>query len=212
MEQVRETDSQPAAGTRAHGRGPAAGAEIGGPIAASFGLVFVIVNSAALPGALRVGLIAVAALVAVAIIVLSLRLMRRWGGRGSGAGRGAASGLGGPADDPRGRSPFGAAFWIIVAVEPFLIVVGTRIVTGLFGDEFGVAWIALVVGVHFLPFARIFGLRRFLAMGAAIAALGVIGFCLGFSGWEAAIAVVSGVGSGAVLLAFGLWGVLQRRR
>jgi hypothetical protein len=65
-----------------------------------------------------------------------------------------------------------------------------------------VAWIAVVVGVHFFGFGRAFRLTRFHLLDTAMTALGVAGFVLTRVGAGAAvIGLVSGVLSGVALFA-----------
>jgi hypothetical protein len=66
----------------------------------------------------------------------------------------------------------------------------------------------LVVGAHFLPFAKVFGAPRFLPLAWTLIALGLIGGVLAVAVSPAAGTVVAGVLSGFVLLA----SVLPSRR
>ena len=78
-------------------------------------------------------------------------------------------------------------------------------------------WIALVVGLHFIPLSRLWpeGRRQILSIGVVMTALGLVGLALAFATHEQSlVALVSGVGSGAVLLGSSLtsalrtWGIL----
>ena len=69
-------------------------------------------------------------------------------------------------------------------------------------SEVAVAWIALVVGVHFVGLGRAFRLGRFHDLGAAMTALGIVGFVLdAFGAGAPTIGLVSGVLSGIALFA-----------
>lgn len=175
---------------------------IGSQIAGVFGTVFVSINSAGLPAAVRTVLIVVAGAALIAIIVLSVRVYRRGPGPDPKPG---------PGEETR-RSPFGWKYWVVVAIEAVALFGGTRILGGLGHPELGVAWVAVVVGTHFFALARIFGLARFHLLGALITACGLAGFVLRLVGEVAPIAVISGVVSGFVLLAFGLWAFAPVRR
>lgn len=68
-------------------------------------------------------------------------------------------------------------------------------------------WTALVVGVHFFPLARLFpeGRAQLTSIATLMTVLGVVGLVLAFTTHDAGlIAVVSGVGSGVVLLGWSL--------
>lgn len=67
-------------------------------------------------------------------------------------------------------------------------------------DRFTVAWIAVVVGMHFFGLGPIWRDSALYLVGAMVALLGLAGFVIGAAGGSAAvIALVSGVGSGAAL-------------
>lgn len=182
---------------------PVQGREIGSQISGVFGTVFVWVNSGGLPPAVQVPLVVAACAAFVVILVLSFRSYRA-------QRQNAASSVKlGSGDSPRGASrtsPFGRAYWVIVVIEVIALFGGGRIITGVWGQsELGVAWVAFVVGTHFFALGRIFRLARFHVLGAIVTLLGIAGFVLYPLGAYDAIAVVSGVASGFVLLAFALW-------
>lgn len=159
---------------------------IGHVIGSSFGLVFVLVNSAPFLPALRivVCILAVAVfLVIVAGFITTLRTTRR-----------------GETDDA--VVGFTGRYWIIVGVESVLLFGGLAIVH-LIEPAAALGWIALVVGVHFFPLSRLWapGRAQIMAIAIALTALGVVGLILAFTTHNAdAVALVSGVGSGIVLL------------
>ena len=84
---------------------------------------------------------------------------------------------------------FGRGYWFVVAAEFIALYLGVRVLGGpLDAPEAGVAWVSLVVGVHFLALAAVFGERYFHWLGGMIS-------------------LIAGVLPGAVLLGFGWWGV-----
>jgi hypothetical protein len=168
------------------------GQRIGSLIAAAFGLIYVLVNAAGLPTAwaLALRVLAVAGFVAVLVAV-----WRAPGRRG-----------------PRQGPAFGRAYWLVVAVELMMLFVGARLLSGpLHAPQAGVAWVSLVVGVHFFALGAVFAQRFFHWLGGVITACGAAGLGLAAGGQAApAIAVVGGVLPGAVLLGFGWWGARRR--
>lgn len=167
--------------------------KLGSVIGGVFGTVFVVVNSASSPGALRAILLIATALTVVAIVAALVRL---------------------PADPtPPSSKPFGRGYWLVVAAEVLALFAGIRIIAGpLDHPEAGVAWVAVVVGVHFFALGRLWRVRLFLSLGGGLTVLGLIGLALAFGGAEAMwVDLVAGVGSGALLLAAALRGALPGR-
>lgn len=167
-----------------------AGEAIGSLIAIVFGLVFVVVNSGeqAAPWPLVVRVAGV--VVAVALVMLLLR-------------RGKPEGGAGTTFFDRGRFR-----WIVFA-EVVALFAGLYVINGVLGHgEAGVAWIALVVGVHFVAMGRAFRLTRFRALGGTMTVLGLAGFALAFANaGAAAIGLVAGVLSGVALFAVAFYTV-----
>ena len=176
------------------------GQRIGSFVAAVFGLIYAWVNSAPLlaPGMWLVRIPAAIAFVAIVVAVTP----RPAGRVPHGAGR---PGRGGAVVYPR-------SFWIITAAEVVALFGGLSVLNNvLHRPEASVAWVSVVVGMHFLPLGRLFRQRFFWLLGWAVAACGVVGLVLAVAGaptWG--IAAVSGVVPGALLLAAGGWG--SRRR
>jgi hypothetical protein len=156
---------------------------IGHLIGGSFGLVFILVNGGLLPAAVQwaVGIAAVAAFgfVLVAFVVR--------------VGRGAAE---------RPEGGFTGRYWLIVGAEAVLLFGGLALVRAV-EPAAALGWIALIVGLHFIPMAWLWaaGRSEFLTIGIVMAALGVVGLALAFvTGNAPLVALIAGVGSGAVLL------------
>ncbi|MDQ0380789.1 putative membrane protein [Amycolatopsis thermophila] len=165
-----------------------AGEAIGSLIAIVFGLVFVFVNSGGLAAPWPLVVRIAGAVVAAVLLVLLLR-------------RGKPEGGAGTTFFDRNR------FWVIVAAEVVALFAGLYVINGVLGHgEVGVAWIAVVVGVHFVAMGWAFRLGRFRTLGWTQTALGVAGFALRASGAGAAvIGLVSGVLSGVALFAAALY-------
>lgn len=169
------------------------GQRIGSMVAAVFGLVYVWVNTDLLPTWVA-WILRGLGLLAFAAIVFAV-----WRSRTD------------PAPDrrsSRGGSPFGRAYWLVVAIEVVALFGGLRILAGpLEHPEGGVAWVSVVVGVHFLALAAVLHAPFFTWLGAAVTLCGVVGLVLVFGdGAQALIAVIAGVVPGGLLLGFGLWG------
>ncbi|SMX70118.1 hypothetical protein BSP239C_00423 [Brevibacterium sp. 239c] len=206
MTQPRETRPQ-----------PAAGAEIGSLIGGAFGLVFLIVNSASFSTLGRI-LVLVMGIAAFAVIVFfairSLGRMKR--AQVSSAtsvesvesAESAESAEGQAAAGPRRTVPFGRSYWIIVGIEALALFGGTRLLSGLGHPELGVAWVAFVVGTHFYALGHVFKLNRFHILATVVTLCGIAGFIAFFASIPAFIPIFSGIISGFVLLAFGLWALV----
>ncbi|MGC4940429.1 hypothetical protein [Kribbella sp. DT2] len=158
-------------------------AQPGHVVGASFGLVFILVNSAKLgsPGRAIVSAVAVAA--ALLVLVSFVQVLRAGGPR-----------------KPAKQSARG--YFVIVAVEVVLLFGGLAVLNQI-EQTAAVAWIALVVGLHFVAFAYwwIRGNREMLAIGVLMTVLGVAGLVIAFGQQDRPlVGLVAGVGSGVVLL------------
>lgn len=176
------------------GTGPAIAAtpgwRLGSLIGGVFGLIYVEVNAGSLPRPWPIVLRIVAA---VAFAGLAVALARSQGTRetADGAARG-----------------FGTRYWLVVAGEAAAIPVGAAVLAGPAGlPRAVVAWVSVVVGVHFLVLAAIWRLRLFGYLGAGIALCGAAGLAAAASGASpAVIAAAGGVLPGALLLVAGYQG------
>lgn len=200
MTQPRETRPQ-----------PAAGAEIGSLIGGAFGLVFLIVNSASFSTLGRI-LVLVMGIAAFAVIVFfairSLGRMKRAQVSSATSVESVESVEGQAAAGPRRTVPFGRSYWIIVGIEALALFGGTRLLSGLGHPELGVAWVAFVVGTHFYALGHVFKLNRFHILATVVTLCGIAGFIAFFASIPAFIPIFSGIISGFVLLAFGLWALV----
>ena len=97
---------------------------------------------------------------------------------------------------------------MVVAAEVVAIVIGVRVVEAtLETPHAGVAWVAFVVGLHFVALAALWHQPVFYALGASMAGSGAVGLGLAAIGAApAAVATAGGIVPGALLLGFGLWG------
>jgi len=156
---------------------------IGHLISGSFGLVFMLVNGGWLPpaGRLLLNIVGVAAFVFVFLaFVVSTR---RYGNSRPGEG-------------------FTGRYWLIVGAEAVLLFGGLAVIRSV-QPAAALGWIALIVGLHFIPMAWLWptGRAELLAIGITMTVLGVIGLGLAFvTGDGPLVALVSGVGSGVILL------------
>jgi hypothetical protein len=173
---------------------------IGTLIGATFGLVFVVVNAGSLPAGVALALRTVAVLALVGLVAyLFIRP---------------------PLSSTADRTPraagmgFTRGYWWVVIAEVVAIYAGLMVITRVFdAPEANVAWIALVVGVHFAGLAIIWKQPVFHWLGAALAACGVIGLLLAVMGApSSAIDVVAGVVPGFLLLGSAWLRSLDRHR
>jgi hypothetical protein len=162
-------------------------------IGAMFGMIFVLVNARGLPSAVALVLrgLAILAFVGLVIVVAT--------------GRGQA-----PPRPDGGGITFGRRYGLVVMAEVIAIVAGLSVLNQVLeAPEAGVAWIAVVVGVHFIALARVWRAMQIRWLGVALSVLGAAGLVLAALGAsDDAIATVSGVGSGVVLLGGCWWSVL----
>ena len=155
-------------------------------IGAIGGLVFILINAGPLPGGIAA---AVRGLGVVAFIAVTLTVLRRGGAQR-------------PMPDPDQRAV--RIYWSMVILEVILIPLGFTFLTRMHHPELGVAWVALIVGVHFLPFAKAFGLPDFQPLAWTLIGLGLIGGVFAVAVGAAAGAFVAGVLSGVALFVFAL--------
>ena len=111
---------------------------------------------------------------------------------------------------PGARGGFGRSYWLVVAGEAAAIPAGAALLNGPAGlPDAVVAWVSVVVGVHFVVLAAIWRLRLFRRLGVAITLCGIAGLAAAGAGASAAvIAVAGGVLPGLLLLAAGYGGAI----
>jgi hypothetical protein len=153
---------------------------LGSVIGAVAGLVFVLANAGELPAAAA---FRVAGVIAFVLVIVVLRR--------------------GPAPEPPQPSRTALRTYLLcVAGEVVAIPVGALVIRGLDGpSELVVVWVVFVVGVHFLPFARAFGLPVFGVLAWTLIVLAVAGGALTLA-VDASAGPWTAVAAGFVLLGF----------
>lgn len=153
-------------------------------IAGIFGLAYVLANAGALPSPLDsvLPVIAIAALVWLGVLVRRAGL--EW--------------LGGS----RRRLRLGLGYWLVVMGEVGAIAAGSAVLNGPLDAPRGVvAWVSLVVGLHFVALAVAWREPVFYVLGAAIAACGVAALAAALAGGsDALVGGLGGVLPGLLLL------------
>lgn len=159
-------------------------------IGAVFGAVFVFVNASSPLNSVLATVLQVAASVALAFIVIM------WFTAGKRLRTGAAA----SAREP-GGSFYGRGYLLIVAAEAILLFGGIAVLRALGRpEETNVAWISLVVGLHFVALAPVWKEPSILIPGVVLTVLGVVGLVMTFTSAIAWVPIVSGVASGVTLL------------
>jgi hypothetical protein len=108
----------------------------------------------------------------------------------------------GPFTAPRGRQI--GIYLLCVLMEFALIAFGTGRLTSISRLELQPALIALVVGLHFIPFAWAFKESMFYILGGILAGLGSLGMLIGTQSSALGAAVGSGLVMSLILLAYSL--------
>lgn len=160
---------------------------LGITIGTAFGLVFVLVNAGVLPSPWPTVLRVAGALAFVGVQVALQAAARR------------------PVPAGPGGVAFTRGYWLVVVLEAVALVVGLQVLARVLdAGEAGVAWVSLVVGVHFFALAAVWREVSLHLLGGALAVCGAAGLLLALTGaGEAAVATVGGVAPGFVLLAGG---------
>lgn len=191
MSDARTTASAlPAADRSAAGGKAAPGQVLGAAIGGAFGLIYIEVNAGSLPAPWALTL-RIAAGVAVAGLALLLAFAARVLSRSA------------TSADSEPRAGFGARYWLVVAAEVAAIWAGAAILSGPVGRPHAVvAWVSVVVGVHFFALAALWRLRLMGYLGAAMALCGVAGLAAAFAAAPGAVvAAAGGLLPGLLLLA-----------
>ncbi|MGP3910615.1 hypothetical protein [Nonomuraea sp. 10N515B] len=168
-------------------------------VGAIFGAVFVVVNAQSPLNAVTVNLLRAAACVAAASVIGMWFVTAR---RERSAAR------------PQ-RNMFGRGYLIVVAAEAILLFGGLRMLAAWgHPEQANVAWVALVVGVHFIALAPVWKDWGIAVPGVVLTLLGGGGLVLALTATVAWVPFISGVLSGVVLLtgaiAFGWRAVTTR--
>lgn len=166
---------------------------IGILVGATGGLVFVLANThSPLDASVSVTLRILAVVGLTALVALSVFAGRRAGRQSSVTARRVAKDA---------TSVFGRGFWLIVAGELALFQVGFQLLRVLGAPpQSRVGWIALVVGLHFVAFARLWRAPSIALLGSIVFGLGAAGLAMSDTSAVAWAPFVGGVLSGFVLL------------
>ncbi len=159
---------------------------IGLLVGAVFGMLFVAINATEpLPSVVGT-LLRVAAILALMFVIYVYLVVGK-------LTRNGAASPGGPM--------FGRAYLVIVAVEAVLLFGGLPVLGALgVPEQVNVAWIAFVVGAHFIALAPVWKAPSMLVPGVVPAVLGIAGFVMAATSAIAWVPFVSGVLSGVTLL------------
>ena len=98
-------------------------------------------------------------------------------------------------------------FGIIVGIEVVLAVGGALLLSRRGRQELIAPWVALVVGVHFLPMAPLLGYPLFYVVGALVTVAGLVSVPLARSR-GITVSAVTGVMCGSILLVAALFSLL----
>lgn len=168
---------------------------IGSAIGAVGGLAFVLANASALDRPLDLVARMVGGLLFLAVLALAVL-----GRRGEGT----------EAPPPSRRQIRTYGFSVLGMV--LAMVAGARLLTWTGYADLVVLWVVLVVGLHFLPFARAFAQPLFTVIGWTLAGLAVLGAVLALAVRDSDLAGATAVVAGLVLLVGSLWPALTRTR
>ena len=102
--------------------------------------------------------------------------------------------------DPRVRH----RYWVTVAVEVVLIGGGNWLLAAVGHPDYDAAWTLFVVGVHFVPLARIFHAGALASVGVVVAVVAVAAAYLGLGSYLAPSAA-AGAGAGLVFIGYAAW-------
>ncbi|WP_327588100.1 hypothetical protein OHA25_14625 [Nonomuraea sp. NBC_00507] len=162
-------------------------------VGAVFGMVFVAINAhAPLPSAMGTIFRSVAGLVLAGVIVMWFLAGRRI--------RATAS-----ADTQEkhasGARMFNRKYVVIVALEAVALFGGIQVLRALeWAPQAGVAWTALIVGVHFIALWPVWRAVSILIPGLGLTVLGLVGLIMVWTPAVEWVPFVSGVLSGLLLL------------
>jgi len=173
--------------TTAQRRTQPSGIVVGSMVAITFGAVFVLVNSAGLPGPWPLVIRAAGLVVAVMLLVGLVLVVRQAP----------------PAAFVPAPGYMNRRYWLILALEAVALFGGLAVINNvLHRTAVSVAWVALVVGMHFFGLAWIWRMPLYHWLGAAMTLLGLAGFLVyALGGTAATVGLVAGVGSGVALYA-----------
>jgi hypothetical protein len=161
---------------------------IGSIISAGFGIGWVEWGTLNLGGKASTAIRIVGVVIGVVLIVRSIRFRRKQ--------RAAQRANPGPAEPSMFAS---RGYRLVVAAEVVALVAGYLLLGALGAGTYQIVWFALVVGVHFVGFGRLFAFR-FYFVGAALIVAAIAGLIAGIAGGGVAIVqAVTGFAAGLTL-------------
>jgi hypothetical protein len=168
-------------------------------LAGIVGVIWTEWGASGVSGAPSAAIRAAAVMLGLAIVGWSVRLARS-PGRRSGSSTACAA---------RSCSMFSSpSYLLVVATESVAMGGGNALLSATGHQEYVIAWVATVVGMHFLAFGRLFH-TSFYWSGTALIAAGIAGATVGLAdGGPDAITATSGLIAAASLFAAGGWTVL----
>jgi hypothetical protein len=172
---------------------------IGSIVAIGFGLGFIAGNSGSLHDPWPLIVRVAGGLAAAALLVATFR----------------ARASAGPPTPAESVTRFvGRGYAIVVAAEAAALFGGLAVINGvLHRTDVSVAWVALVVGVHFYGLGYVWRMPMYHGLATGMTALALAGFVIYAAGGpKPAIDVVSGVGSGVALYLAVVWTLTRGRR
>ena len=171
------------------------GSMTGSLVGAVFGLVYVLVNAGDLPSAAVLPVRVLGGLAFLGVLVAMARHARDHA----------------PAAPRPGT---GRRYGLLVAAEVAAILLGLSVLDRVLDiPHAGVAWVSVVVGLHFVPLGAIFEVPFFRRLGVAVALCGAGALALAATGAaEGPVSALGGVLPGALLLAGSWWGAVRDLR
>lgn len=164
------------------------GAHVGSLIGAIAGLVFIEVNAGGTGDAAA----------AIRVAGVGLFLAALWWG----VVRAPEAASAGRAPSPR----MWRIYWSSVIAEVVAIPLGAAVLRAVDHAEVTVLWVIAVVGLHFLPFSRAFGVAVFGWLGAAMMLIAAFGSTVAIASGSDAAVSWSAVVAGLALLTFSVVG------
>ncbi|MFB9723113.1 hypothetical protein [Planobispora longispora] len=186
-------------------------------VGAVFGAVFVVINAQSPLNTLTAGLLRViACLAAASVLAMWFLTVRRERSAGTPAAASAGTTPSAGTARPGGPGMYGRGYLVILVAEVVLLYGGLQVLAAWERPvQTNVAWIALVVGVHFIALAPVWKDWMIAVPGTVLSLLGVAGLVMVSTGALDWVPFVSGVLSGVVLLvgcvAFG-WRIMAATR
>jgi hypothetical protein len=169
---------------------------IGVAVAGGFGIGWAFWAASGLSGG-AAAVVRIAGVV-IGVIIVAAALFRRTAARPSESASSSAS-------EPMFRS---RGYRVSVAAELIALVVGNVVLGATGHSAYVAAWTALVVGVHFLGFGRLFA-PVFYWLGAAFIAAAIAGAAVGAAGGtRQAVEASTGLIAAGSLFVGGAWGLL----